>query len=139
MTNKDWSQLNGLALAYVGDAIFEIHIREHLVKVGQTRPNQLHRMATKFVSARSQAKLIQGMLAEEDLLTEEEIAIYKRGRNGKSHTLPKNVDMATYRTATGFEALMGFLHLDGQKERVEELVDWCIQFVEGSREKSHEK
>lgn len=129
MTEKNWALLNGLALAYVGDAAYEIYIRDHLVKKGQTRPNQLHRMATHFVSAKAQAFLLHAMM-DEGLLTEEEESMYKRGRNAKSYTSAKNADITTYRTSTGFEALMGYLHLSGQKERMEELIYWCIEKVE---------
>ncbi|MGX7195889.1 Mini-ribonuclease 3 [Enterococcus olivae] len=125
---RDYRQLNGLALAYVGDAIYEVYIRDYLVSQGQTRPNQLHRMATHFVSAKAQASLVQAML-EAAILTEEEENFYRRGRNSKSHTSAKNADITTYRISTGFEALMGYLHLTEQKERLEELIQWCIDQV----------
>ncbi|MHC5375190.1 Mini-ribonuclease 3 [Enterococcus sp. LJL120] len=125
---RDYQQLNGLALAYVGDAIYEIYIRDYLVEQGQTRPNKLHHMATNYVSAKAQAFLMEELLAA-DLLTEEEILFYKRGRNAKSHTTAKNADVMTYRISTGFEALMGYLHLTKQQERLEELIDWCIEKV----------
>lgn len=125
---RDHTQLNGLALAYVGDAIYEIYIRDYLVEEGLTKPNQLHRTATHYVSAKAQAMLIQAMLAE-NLLTEEEELFYKRGRNAKSHTSAKNADITTYRVATGFESLMGYLHLTKQTTRLEELVGWCIEKV----------
>ncbi len=125
---RDYTQLNGLALAYVGDAIYEIYIRDYLVEQGQTKPNTLHRMATHYVSAKAQAFLIQAML-EEKLLNDTEETMYKRGRNAKSHTSAKNADITTYRIATGFESLMGYLHLTKQTERLEELIDWCIKKV----------
>lgn len=124
----DHKLLNGLALAYVGDAIYEVYIRDFLVESGQTRPNQLHRMATHYVSAKAQASLINEMEAA-GLLTEEELLIYKRGRNAKSHTTAKNADVMTYRMSTGFEALMGYLHLTKQTPRMEELIQWCIKKV----------
>ena len=130
LVKEDWSLLNGLALAYVGDAIYEIYIREHLVKIGFTRPNQLHKTATKYVSAKAQSMLMHEMLESENLLTEKEVTMYKRGRNAKSHTSAKNADVITYRTSTGFEALMGYLHLSKQTERMEELINWCIHTVE---------
>ena len=133
MTEKNWALLNGLALAYVGDAIYETYIRDYLVHQGQTRPNQLHRMATHFVSAKAQAFLIHEMMTAE-LLSEEETTMFKRGRNAKSHTSAKNADITTYRISTGFEALMGYLHLSGEKERMEELINWCIQKVEESQD-----
>lgn len=133
MTEKNWALLNGLALAYVGDAIYETYIRDYLVHQGQTRPSQLHRMATHFVSAKAQAFLMHEMITAE-LLSEEETTMFKRGRNAKSHTSAKNADITTYRISTGFEALMGYLHLSGEKERMEELINWCIQKVEESQD-----
>lgn len=130
MSEKDWTLLNGLALAYIGDAAYEIFIREHLLERGLTKPNDLHRQATHFVSAKAQARLLQKMLEMEGFLSEEEELIYKRGRNAKSHTFAKNADVTTYRISTGFEALMGYLHLSRQQERLEELVRWCIKTVE---------
>lgn len=100
---------------------------------GLTKPNQLHATATKFVSAKAQARLMQQMLEQENFLTEEELEIYKRGRNSKSHTVAKNADVGTYRIATGFEALMGYLYLSGQQARLEELINWCLQQVEGEQ------
>lgn len=131
---KDYTQLNGLALAYVGDAIYEIYIRDFLVEQGQTKPNTLHKMATNYVSAKAQAFLMQEIL-EENMLTEPEELMYKRGRNAKSHTSAKNADITTYRVATGFESLMGYLHLTKQTERMEELIKWCIKKVGENNEK----
>lgn len=125
---RDYTQLNGLALAYVGDAVYEIYIRDYLIDQGQTKPNKLHHTATNYVSAKAQAYLIQKML-EENILTETEDIYYRRGRNAKSHTGAKNADITTYRIATGFEALMGYLHLTKQTERMEELIEWCIQKI----------
>ena len=129
MTKKqDFTLLNGLALAYVGDAIYEIYIRDYLIRQGYTKPNMLHRNATRYVSAKAQNHLMKELLTA-DLLTEEETLIYKRGRNAKSHTSAKNADITTYRVSTGFEALFGFLHLTEQQGRVEELVAWCIETI----------
>lgn len=128
--DKNWSLLNGLALAYIGDAAYEVFIREHLLKKGFTKPNDLHRKATYYVSAKAQAVLMQKMLRNEEFLTEEELLIYKRGRNAKSHTTAKNADVTTYRISTGFEALLGYLHLSKQQERLEEIVHWCMATVE---------
>lgn len=126
MSKVDYTQLNGLALAYVGDAIYEIYIRDYLVSQGKTRPNQLHKTATHYVSAKAQAALMKKML-DENLLNEEEMTFYRRGRNAKSYTSAKNADITTYRISTGFEALMGYLHLTGKKERLETLIHWCIE------------
>lgn len=130
---RDYTQLNGLALAYVGDAVYEVYIRDYLVENGQTRPNTLHKMAIHYVSAKAQAMLMEAMLAT-DLLTEDEKLFYRRGRNAKSHTSAKNADVTTYRVATGFEALMGYLHLTKQQDRLDELVAWCIAKVGESNE-----
>lgn len=131
---KDYSLLSGLTLAYVGDAIYEVYIRDFLIRSGQTRPNQLHRMATHYVSAKAQHYLIEAMIAE-NILTDTEKSVYKRGRNAKSHTSAKNTSVFIYRASTGFEALMGYLHLTDQKERLEELIDWSIKKIGEKNEK----
>ncbi len=130
----DVNLINGIALAFEGDAVYSMYIRRHLIFQGMTKPNQLHREATKFVSAKAQANLISLML-EEGILTEKEEDIYKRGRNANSHTKAKNADIVTYRMSTGFEAVMGYLHMTEEIERLEELIDWCVKRVE---EATHE-
>lgn len=128
----DVNLINGIALAFEGDAVYSMYIRRHLIFQGLTKPNQLHREATKYVSAKAQANLISLML-EEGFLTEKEEDIYKRGRNANSHTKAKNTDIVTYRMSTGFEAVMGYLHMTEAIERLEELIDWCIKRVEESK------
>ncbi|MFS9029446.1 Mini-ribonuclease 3 [Streptococcus cristatus] len=127
----DVNLINGIALAFEGDAVYSMYIRRHLIFQGLTKPNQLHREATKYVSAKAQANLISVML-EERILTEKEEDIYKRGRNANSHTKAKNTDIVTYRMSTGFEAVMGYLHMTKAIERLEELIDWCIRKIEAS-------
>lgn len=129
----DVNLINGIALAFEGDAVYSMYIRRHLIFQGLTKPNQLHREATKYVSAKAQASLISQLL-EQGLLTAKEDEIYKRGRNANSHTKAKNTDIVTYRMSTGFEAVMGYLHMTEQTERLEELVDWCIRTVESQAE-----
>lgn len=129
MDIKNAKLLNGLALAYMGDAVFELSIREYLLSVGQTKPNQLHRYATEYVSAKAQAALIGAML-ESEMLSEEEISFYKRGRNSKINTKAKNTDIHTYLQSTGFEALIGYLYLTDQDERLNEITEWCIHFID---------
>lgn len=131
MTNLDVNLINGIALAFEGDAVYSYYIRRHLIYSGQTKPSKLHHMATKYVSAKAQANLIEKLL-EDQLLTEKEIDIYKRGRNTKSHTKAKNADVVTYRMSTGFEAIMGYLDMTGEQERLEELINWCITTVENT-------
>ena len=118
----DVNLINGIALAFEGDAVYSMYIRKHLIFQGMTKPNKLHQAATRYVSAKAQASLI-AMMLEEELLTEKEVEIYKRGRNTNSHT-------KAYRMSTGFEAVMGYLHLMDEINRLEELVAWCIQKVE---------
>ncbi|PTV35453.1 Mini-ribonuclease 3 [Limosilactobacillus fermentum] len=129
MEQADYQQLNGIALAYLGDAVYEVFIRQHLLALGMSKPNRLQKKATNYVSAKAQAALILKM-QEEDYLTEEEWAYYKRGRNANSYTHAKNTSVLTYRQSTGFEALFGYLQLAGQQERVAKLAAWCIKQVE---------
>jgi ribonuclease III family protein len=126
----DEKQLNSLALAYMGDAVFEIYVRHHLLQAGQVKPNQLHREATKFVSAKAQASILF-YLMDQDLLTEYEMAVVKRGRNAKSGSVPKNTDVQTYRYGTGFEALIGYLYLSKNEARLEEIIGVSLVFIEG--------
>ncbi|WP_458353704.1 Mini-ribonuclease 3 [Peribacillus frigoritolerans] len=125
----DAKMLNSLALAYIGDAVYETYIRHHLIQKGAVKPNLLHKKATSFVAAKAQNKIIHYFL-ESDWLSEEESAVVRRGRNAKSGTVPKNTDVQTYRYSTAFEALMGFLYLSGRIERMEELIKKSIEYIE---------
>ncbi|MDZ5474284.1 Mini-ribonuclease 3 [Bacillus sp. 31A1R] len=127
--NIDVKQLNSLALAYMGDAVYENYVRHHLLQNGKVRPNQLHREATKYVSAKAQSQVIHRMLSDQ-LLSEEEIAVVMRGRNAKSGSVPKNTDVQTYRYSTAFEALLGYLYLLKQEARLEELIITSFRLVE---------
>lgn len=127
--------INGIALAYVGDAVYEVQIRDYLINKGLTKPNLLHQTATRFVSAKAQAYLIEE-LKQNNILSEAELTIFKRGRNAKSHSSAKNTDPAIYKISTGFEAIIGFLHLDNQQERVDEIIQFCIQTIENKRKNS---
>jgi ribonuclease III family protein len=130
--NIDAKQLNGLALAYMGDAVFESYVRRHLLYNGKVRPNQLHRLATRYVSAKAQCRILFQFM-DEKLLNEEESAVVMRGRNAKSGTVPKNTDVQTYRYSTAFEALIGYLFLEGRLERLEELVEKAFSCIENER------
>ena len=125
----DVNLINGIALAFEGDAVYSMYIRRHLIFKGLTKPNKLHGETNKYVSAKAQASLISALL-EAQLLTEKEQEIYKRGRNTNSHTKAKNADVVTYRMSTGFEAVLGYLHMTDQIQRLEELIAWCIAQVE---------
>lgn len=107
-----------LALAYIGDGIFDLVIRTVIVGKGNTKASQLHYQTSHIVKAQSQALMIEALEGD---LTEEEADIYRRGRNAKSPTMAKNASMADYRKATGFEALMGYLYLTDRFERIVEL------------------
>ena len=108
-----------LTLAYLGDAVYEIIIRSIVVSQSNAPVQKLHKRSSDLVKASAQAGIIKKI---EDMLSEDELAVYKRGRNAKSYTVAKNASMTDYRMATGFEALMGYLFLQGQMERILELV-----------------
>ncbi|QUW20396.1 Mini-ribonuclease 3 [Sporosarcina sp. Marseille-Q4063] len=133
LRDMDVKQLNALALAYMGDAVYEQAVREHLLRSGRVKPNVLHREATKYVAAKSQAAVLQEMLAS-DYLTEEEAAVMRRGRNAKSGSVPKNTDVGTYKNSSGFEAVLGFLYLLGRTERTEEFIVESIRIIETVKE-----
>ena len=104
-----------LTLAYVGDAVYEMIIRTIIVERANKAANELHKKSVKFVQAGTQAAMI---MALQDILTEDELAVFKRGRNAKSNTSAKNASITDYRKATGFEALIGFLYLMDDMDRV---------------------
>ena len=108
-----------LTLAYIGDGIYDLVIRSVVVGKGNTRAGELHKRTSQIVKAHTQAEMMEVLLP---LLTEEEADIYRRGRNAKSPTMAKNATMSDYRKATGFEALMGWLYLQDEFERLVELV-----------------
>lgn len=120
---KDIRSFSPLTLAYIGDAVYEIVIRTIIVEKGNAPVNKLHHKASSLVKAVAQKVAMEKILP---LLTEEEEAVYKRGRNAKSYTSAKNASVIDYRIATGFEALMGFLYLMGRNERMLELVKIAV-------------
>lgn len=126
---SDVKQLNSLALAYMGDAVFEQVVREHLIRSGRVRPNILHKEATNYVSAKAQATIVKEML-DKNFLSEEEQAVLRRGRNAKSGSVPKNTDVITYHHSTAFEAVVGSLYLSEQTERLQEVLDFSINFID---------
>lgn len=111
---KEAKQYSPLTLAYLGDSVYDLAIRTVLVELANQPVNHLHRKASSIVKAESQARLLHEILDE---LSEEELAIYKRGRNAKSASSAKNASVIDYRTATGLEALMGYLYLENRMER----------------------
>ncbi len=119
LDRKDPRTIPGLTLAYLGDCIYELIIRSMLVEQGIMHVSELNKAAVSHVRAGAQAKLMQSI---EGKLTEDETAVYHRGRNVKSASVPKNASVAEYRIATGFEALMGYLYLKGETGRIFELL-----------------
>ena len=113
-----------LTLAYIGDGIFYLVIRTLVVGKGNTSANQLHQRTSHIVKAHSQA-IMADALAE--IMTPQEQDVYRRGRNAKSHTMAKNATVADYRSATGFEALIGYLYLTEQSERMMELISYAMK------------
>lgn len=127
--DTDIRQMKSLALAYMGDAIFEVYVREHLLEKGTVKPNQLHQEAITFVSAKAQAAVIKDWL-EQGVLTDEEERIVARGRNAKSGSVPKNTSVQVYRYSTAFEALIGYHYLAKNEGRLQELIQFAIQYLE---------
>ncbi len=114
---------NVLALAYLGDAIYECYIREYLLKKKIIKVKELQELAISYVSAKNQCKFVKQMI-ESKFLNEKEMNIVLRARNHKSHKSPKHTDVATYKYATGLEALIGYLYLEKNKTRIDEIMKW---------------
>ncbi|RDW18537.1 Mini-ribonuclease 3 [Oceanobacillus chungangensis] len=129
----DVKQMKSLALAYMGDAIYEVYVREYLLNKGEVKPNQLHNHAVRFVSGKAQASVILHFL-EKDILSDEESRVVGRGRNAKSGSIPKNISVQTYRYSTAFEALIGYHYLLKNEARLSELLQLSVAFIEGRSE-----
>lgn len=112
-------QFNGLTLAYIGDAVYELLIREYLISTGLTKVDYLHKEAIKYTSAIGQAKAFDMI---EENLTDMEMMFFKKGRNSKSDRKARNASLADYKKATGFESIIGYLHIDKKQDRIEELL-----------------
>lgn len=119
LKEADASQYSPLVLAYIGDAVYELLIRTKVINHGSMQVNKMHKKSASLVKAETQANIIKAI--QEDL-TEEELAVYKRGRNAKSATTAKHATMIDYRMATGFEALVGYLYLQARHDRLLELI-----------------
>ena len=117
----DINMINVITLAYLGDAIYEVYIREKLISNGIVKVEDLQKEAIKYVSAKGQAIILNNLL-ENNILTNDEIEIVKRGRNYKRNSHPKNTDIITYKLSTGFETLVGYLYLSNNHERLEEIL-----------------
>ncbi len=116
----DVRELSSLSLAFIGDSVYELFVRTKILQGGSRPANELHKIAVGYVKAKAQSIAMHNIL---DGLTEDEVAIYKRGRNTHIHTVPKNADMNEYRQATGLEALVGYLYITGQTTRLDEILE----------------
>jgi len=120
-------ELPPLTLAYLGDALYEAFVRERLLDLGHVRVNDLHCHALRYVRAKAQAGVLAHILPD---LTEREQDVVRRGRNAKGHAAPKSADAAEYAASTGFEALLGYLHLAGEEERLRQILRAAADYVE---------
>ncbi len=119
-------EINVLVLAYLGGTIYENYVRKHLIQSGIAHVNDLQKQAVSYVSAKNQASFLQEML-DKNVLTEDEISVVKRARNYKTTSHPKSCDIITYKYATGLEALIGYLELQGCKERIDEIMHFILR------------
>ncbi len=124
---EDPRQIPTLTLAYVGDTVYDLYVRAYLIHTHPETVHNLHLLSARMVCAQGQAR---AFFALEPLLTEEELAIYRRGRNAHSGTVPKNANVMDYRVATGLETLLGHLWVLGREERVDELMAVAVQVNE---------
>lgn len=127
LKSQDPRQVSPLGLAYIGDAVYEVYVRSYVLERGNAAVNKLHKTATHYVSAKAQSRIIHAILS---CLTEEEQAVYKRGRNAHSNTSAKNADIVEYRHATGFEAVIGYLFIAGDYDRISCLVSLALEFID---------
>lgn len=129
--------MQSAVLAFMGDAVFNLFIRERLILKKKGTSHRLHLLATEYVKAASQSKISKVLM---DSFTEEEAYIFRRGRNTKSTTIPKNADVQDYKYATAFEALLGYLYLTEQKQRLHQLMEQAANIIEAPEmEIKHEK
>ena len=127
LSSKDWKLYSPLTLAYIGDAAYEMVVRSIYVKRSNMQTQKLHQKVTACVKAQTQAKMMDALIGE---LTEEEESIYRRGRNSKPYTKAKNASMEEYLKATGFEALVGYLYLQKEYERMNALIAHGIEALQ---------
>ena len=119
----DLNSINIITLAYLGDAVYEVYIRKYLIDKGIVKVEELQKEAIKYVSAKGQCRIVT-YLIDNNILSDNEIEIFKRGRNYKRSSHPKNTDIITYKMSTGFEALVGYLYLSNNIDRIMELLKY---------------
>lgn len=120
---SDVNTMSPLTWAYIGDGVYELFVRTHLVNKTKMKPHMLHLESIKYVKAEAQVKILKRI---QDTLTNEEKNIVRRGRNAENHHLPKNATVEEYSYSTAFEALIGYLYLTKQDERLKEILNLCI-------------
>jgi ribonuclease-3 family protein len=127
-------RMGAVALAYLGDAVYELYVRKYLVDTGGARANSLHRAAVRFVNAGAQAAVIKALLDDEYgfALTDDERALVRRARNRKGGAKPKNADPMDYKWATAFEALLGYYYLTEQTRKLEDVILFALNRIEGA-------
>ena len=121
----DVREVNVLVLAYLGDTIYEDYIRKYLISLGINNVDELQKKSVNYVSAKHQAEFIKKLL-DENLLSEEEVDVFKRARNYKSTSHPKNCDIVTYKHATGLGAVIGYLELTNNRVRIDEIMEYIL-------------
>ena len=125
--NVDLQMISMQTLAFIGDAVYNVYIRTYLAANSNSKAGILHRESIKYVSAKGQSYTIDKIM---QILTDDEVDVYKRGRNTNIQTVSKNVDVVEYKKATGFEALIGYLYVKNEKSRLEFLIKKCIDCFE---------
>ena len=130
---EDPRQIPALNLAYVGDTVYDLYVRAYLIHTHPETVHNLHLLSAQMVCAQGQAR---AFFALEGQLTEEELSVYRRGRNAHSGTVPKNANVADYRVATGLETLLGHLWVLGREERIDQLMAVAVQVNEAAAEDS---
>ena len=123
----DYKTYNSIALAFMGDAVYERFIRERILRKGSVGADRMHREAVRYVKAAAQEQSLRALLED---LAEDELAVVHRARNHKITSKPKNADPLTYKMATAFEALLGYLYLSGQEQRLAELLERAAETIE---------
>ena len=122
----NFDTLNVLSLAYIGDAVYEIYVRKFLINKGIVKVELLQKEAIKYVSAKNQASFLKSLL-EQDFFKEEEKQIINRARNHKGNRHPKNTDILTYKHSTGLEAIIGYLYLNNEINRIDEIMNYVLE------------
>ncbi|MBF0715097.1 Mini-ribonuclease 3 [Gemelliphila palaticanis] len=128
------NQMQALALAYIGDSIYDIMAREYIMKNHLGKINDLHKKVSSIVSAKAQSIFMQKIL-DENVLTQEELAIYNRAKNQKNNSKAKNASIMEYKLATGLEAVFGYLYLEKDFDRLEEMFSYIIEYYEATIQK----